>query len=324
MAARARPLIPGVAYRTGWSSSAFLLYAGAYVIVVSVVAVLTELAGDYGQPALVAWSALALFVLASIAFGLLRADEQVPAGLFAALALVVFSVWVGVTEEWLGLWPDDTDSFVPEDFAVGIPLLSIVVVAAGLAAIRLFAFPLLVLPTAAIAWYGLVYVLVSALPGSPGNDVQALVALLVGLGFVGAGLVLDRSARPAYAFWLHVVGGVAVMGGMFALRDEAWKWALLGLASLGFVPAGEYLRRSSYTVLGAFGFLTAGMYFIEKWLAGPPEFLFFPVSFFFGFGFDEATGSAAALATAGLGLGLFLGGLTLMRGWRLPRRSSSP
>jgi hypothetical protein len=326
MEARFRPLIPGIAFRTGWSSSAFLLYAGAYVIVGSVVSLLVALGGEgYGQLALVGWSAFAFLVLAFIALGLSRAGEDVPAGLFAVLALIVFGFWVGFTESWLDLWPQDTESFVPEDFEIGIPLLSILVVAAGLLAIRVFAFPLLMLPIAVTAWYGLAYVVISALPGSQGNDAQALVALLVGLGLVVAGIVLDRSARPAYALWLHVVGGVAVMGGMIALRDEAWKWALVALVSVGFVLVGEALRRSSYTVVGAFGFMTAGAYFVEKWFAAPPEFLSFPFSvFFFAFSFEEESRWSGGLATAFLGAVLFLGGIALARGWRPRRRSAAP
>src|SRR5687768_10663506 len=111
MAVRVRRLIPDVVFRTGWSSGAFLLYIGAYVIVASLLAALAT--SDEGQAALVGWSALATLIVGGAALAVLRAGEVVPAGLLSVLAVVVFGVWVGLTESWIGWWPDDTESFVP-------------------------------------------------------------------------------------------------------------------------------------------------------------------------------------------------------------------
>jgi hypothetical protein len=329
MAGRLRPLIPDIAFRTGWSSSAFLLYAGAYVIAASVVSLAAGLGdrSDVGDLKLVLFTGLLVILLAIVANALRRTGDRVPAGLFAVIALVMFGIWVGVTESWLGLWPDDTESFVPSDFEVGTPLLTILLVAAGLGEIQLFRFPLLVLPTAVAAWYGLVYLIVSAIPGSPEEDAHGMVALLVGLALVAAGIALDRLDRRPYAFWLHVVGGLAVLGGLVAmLHEDAWEWVLVGLVSVGYVVAAEVLGRSSYTVLGAGGFVFAGTYLIDKWLSSPPDFLLFPfpLAFFYLEAGGGGDGWSGATATAVLGGLLFVGGLGLERGWWLRRRSAAP
>lgn len=322
-----RPLIPDVAFRAGWSSSAFLLYAGAYLIAASVISMVADLSDrrDIGELKLVAYSGLLVVLMVVVANALRRTGDRVPAGLFAVIGLILFGVWVGLTESWLGIWPDDTESFVPSDFELGIPLLAVFLVAAGLGAIQLFRVPLLVLPIAVAAWYVLVYVVLSAFPGSPGEDAQGLVALVVGLLTVATGVSLDRMDRRLYAFWLHVVGGAAVMGGLIpVLGDSSWGMALFALIAVAFVVAAEVFGRSSYTVLGAVGFIYAGTYFIDKWFSSPPEILFFPFTFFF-FGFFEGGEDqwSGALASAFLGFIVFEAGFVLHRGW-LRGRTAAP
>jgi hypothetical protein len=181
-------------------------------------------------------------------------------------------------------------------------------------AVRIFRFPLLMLPVALVAWYGLVdNVLV--LIGVTSDDAEA-VAIAIGLLLVAVAVWLDRSDRAPYAFWPHVVGSVAAGGGILELLgDDDWAWALGGLISLVYIALARAFRRSSYTVIGALGVLAVGTYFIEKWYSS------ISLPFFF-----ESEGSSepawkAALGYIVLGLVLVVLGLLVDRGTRLgPRR----
>ena len=92
--------------RARWSSSSFLLYAGAFVVLVAAVALLSWLASEHSDGAFFGWSALVFFVIAVVAIGFEAAGERVTAGLFAFVSLVMFSIWVGSFEDLIGILDD--------------------------------------------------------------------------------------------------------------------------------------------------------------------------------------------------------------------------
>jgi hypothetical protein len=317
-AARLRALIPATAFRAGWSSSAFLFYAGTTVVVIALLFLIEAGNGEGDDFGLFGWATLALAATALTAAFLLRAGHAVLAGLAAFVGLIVFGVWVGAFLDWIGLLPEDREGLFAE-FEGGFLVLEALVVAAGIFALRVFRFPLLVLPVAAVLWYGLVDNL-SAL-FSAGVEGQSLLSALVGLLLVAGGIWIDRSGRAPYGFWLHVVGGLAIGGGLLELLDHgAWRWILLGLAALAFIAAAQVLARSSYAVIGAIGVLIVGGHFIEEWFSIPPPFPYFFFPFYFLFGEDggDSPEWEGFLAYIALGLILVALGLILERG--LPRR----
>jgi hypothetical protein len=320
-APRVRALLPPTAFRAGWSSSAFLFYFGAIVVVVALVFLIEAGNGQGDDFGLFGWATLAFAAAAVTAEVLRRAGHAVLAGLAAFVGLIPFGIWVGAFLDWVGWLPEDRDEAFGE-FEGGVVLLEGLIVAAGIYALRVFRFPLLVLPIAAVLWYALVDNL-SALFDA-GTDGQAALSAFVGLLLVAAGVWLDRTGRAPYGFWLHVVGGLAIGGGLIELLDHGtWRWILLGLAALAFIAASQVLGRSSYAVLGGLGVLIVGGHFIEEWwsIPAPLPYFFFPFYFFLseeGGGGPEWEGFLAYIV---LGLILVALGVLLERG--LPRRRAT-
>jgi hypothetical protein len=286
------------AVRARWSSSAFLLYAGGLTVLAATGGLLGALSNDYGHAAFVGWSALVLAGLSLLAAALRARGEAVAAGLFAVSAVVAFGVLVGSIESWLGWLAEENSPF--GGFHPGNLVLGLVIVAAALVSLRLFRFPLLVLVAAAVSWFFVTDLL------SNGGDLAA--AVTVGYGVVL--MVLAFAVDPVYGFWLHVVAGVTIGGGLlFYWHSNDTDWVLVAIAALVFVVLASRFRRSSYAVLGAIGLFLTTTHFVEKWFGFP----LFP--FFAGAG-DEAWGQAISYGV--LGLALMLLGLWLARDERRP------
>jgi hypothetical protein len=101
-----------------------------------------------------------------------------------------------------------------------------------------------------------------------GDDAHAVAVILVGLGFVALGRSMDAGGPSPRAFWLHLVGGVSVGGGvLWFLHTEDWHWVIVALVALAYISAARVLLRSSYAVLGAIGLTAVASYFIEKWFS---------------------------------------------------------
>jgi hypothetical protein len=316
-AARERALLPATAFRAGWSGSAFLFYFGAVIVVIALLFLIEAGSGEGDDFGLFGWATLAFAVSALTAGFLRRVGHAVLAGLAAFVGLIVFGVWAGAFLDWIGLLPEDSDEAFGE-FEGGVLVLEILILAAGIVALRIFRFPLLVLVVATVLWFGLVDNL-SAL-FSAGTDGQAALSAFVGLLLVAAGVWLDRSGRAPYGFWLHVVGGLAIGGGLLELLDHGtWRWILLGVIALVFIAAAQVLARSSYAVLGGIGVLIVGGHFIEEWFSVPAPLPYFFIPFsLFGEGDSNAPEWEGFLAYVVLGLIIVAHGLALERG--LPRR----
>jgi hypothetical protein len=191
----------------------------------------------------------------------------VVAGLLAVVAVFVWGLLVGSFLDLIGWLPDpDAGSFFNEGLALDVMLLEALVLAGGGYALRRFRFPLLVLPLAAVSWYAAVDLLEGVLGG--GNTATALLALAVGLFFVLFATALDNGGHHPYAFWLHVVGGISVGGGvLWFWHEHTWEWLLVMLVSLVYIAVSRALGRSSYAVLGAAGLFGTATYFIERWFS---------------------------------------------------------
>ncbi len=313
-----RAWIPERAFFAIWSSSAFLFYLGTLVVLSATLWLLESLNGPGSDLGLVGWASLALAALVAVALLLRRAEMPILAGLAAVAGLIVFAVWVGAVEDWFGFAPEESGSFFQREFEAPLLVIEALIVAAGLAAVRVFRFPLLMLPVALVTWYGLVDN-VSLLAGDPTDDTHAVFAIVFGLLLVAAGVWLDRTDRAPYALWPHVVGSVAAGGGILELLgSDDWAWALGGLISLVYIASARVFVRSSYAVIGAIGILAVGTYFIEKWYS------FISIPFFFeGEGSSEATWKGP-LGYILLGLVLVVLGLLVDRGTRYRARRVSP
>ena len=240
--------------RARWSSSSFLLYAGAFVVLFAGVGLLSWLASEHSDGAFFGWSALVFFVLAVIAIGFEAAGERVTAGLFAFVSLIMFSVFIGSFEDLIGILDAGDGAF--EGFRWGLLLFDLVIITASLILLARFRFPLLVLPAVFLSWFFLVDLV------SGGGDWSAIVSIIVGFFLMLVGAGVDR----IYGFWIHFVAALAIGGGFIYLwHGSTWEWILIGLIALIFFLLAGGLDRSIYSVLGAIGLFLAWTYFVERW-----------------------------------------------------------
>jgi hypothetical protein len=240
--------------RAGWTSSSFLAYTGALTVLAASIWLESILSGDYGSAAFVGWSALVFGGAAVCALGFRLAARPLLAGLFAFVSVALFGVFVGALESWFGWLPKN---FSPlGGFHWGLLLLELVILIAALWALRWFRHPLLVLAAAGVGWYFVADLL------SSGGNWSAWVSILYGLCLLPAALSMNR----VYGFWLNVVCGLTIGGGLLWFWHVSdWDFVLIALVGLLYVFFGGAARRSSWAVLGAFGLLLTTVHFVDKW-----------------------------------------------------------
>jgi hypothetical protein len=256
------------AIRAGWTSASFLVYTGALTVLAAAVWLTSILSDRYAPAAFVGWAVLVFACAALCAFAFRRAARPLLAGLFAFVSVPLFGIFIGALEDWFGWLPDD---FSPlRGFPAGLLLLEVVVVAYALWALRVFRHPLLVLAAAGVGWYFVTDVL------SSGGNWSAWVSILYGLCLLLAAVATNR----VYGFWLHVVSGLTIGGGLLWFwHTSDWNFILIALVGLAYIFFGGALRRSSWTVLGAVGLFLTTVHFVDKWFGSlNPFFLLFGVS----------------------------------------------
>jgi hypothetical protein len=285
--------------RAGWTSSSFLVYAGALMALVAAFAWQAVISDERSQGAFAGWSALFFAVALGLALFFRAGGRPLVAGLFAFVAVGLFGVMVGAFFSWFGWLSNKKSPF--GGFHWGDLGLELLVLLAALVALRMFRFPLLVAVAAVAGWFFVTDVL------SSGGNWSATVTLLVGIALFFIGLGFAGDSRP-YGFWVHVVAGLTVGGALlYWWHSGDTEWALIIVTGLVYIAIGAAARRSSYTVLGAIGLaLATGHYSVA------PFFDFFRAG--------EATRpSSWQVPVAYLCLGLFL----VLVGMLLHRRRSA-
>jgi hypothetical protein len=288
--------------RAAWSSVSFLFYAGALTVLVSALWLLSILSDHYGTAAFSGWAALVLLFAYACAFSFRRAGRPLLAGLFAFVSIPIFVVFAVALEDWFGWLPKDTSPL--HGFHLGLILIEILVVIHALWDLSLFKVPLLVLAAAGGGWYLVTDVL------SSGGSWSATVSIVFGLVL----LRFARAANPVYGFWLHVVAGLTIGGGVLWLwHTSDIDWIVIAIVGVLYVWLGGALERSSWTVLGAFGLFLSTTHYIDEWFG---SLGLFP---FFGLGEPPKHDWARPIGYAVLGFVFLLLGLALER-----RRRAAP
>jgi hypothetical protein len=290
------------AVRVPWSHASFLAYLGGITILAAVLAFLSIESGEHGAGGLVGWSALAFAILAALAFLSKRNGRLVTAGLYALSAVAAFVVSFGALLDWFG-WLPDTSGSPFRGFRFWLLVLELSLVVSAAVALRIFRFPLLVLVVAASAWF-FVTDLVSG-----GGSWSAIVTIAYGLALLAVAVGYDNDGSRIYGFWLHVVAGVTIGGGLlWFFHDGDFDWIVIGVAALVYILLGDRLLRSSWVVLAAWGLFQVTTHFAEKWVdVGifaffPFGFLLFPFLGVSGFGQRRGHEWVAPLWYAALGL----------------------
>jgi hypothetical protein len=270
------------AVRVPWSHASFLAYTGGITILGAVLAFLSIESGEHGAGAFVLWSALVFAILATLAFLSRWNGRLVTAGLYALSAVAAFVVFFGALLDWFGWLPDLNNGSAFRGFRFWLLVLELSIVVASAVALRVFRFPLLVLVVAASGWFFVTDLI------SGGGDWSAIVTIAYGLALLAVAVGYDSGGSRSYGFWLHVVAGLTIGGGLlWFFHDGDWDWVVIGIAALAYILLGDRLLRSSWVVLAAWGLLQVTTHFAAKW-AAIGVFSYFPLGIvlfpFLGFG----------------------------------------
>jgi hypothetical protein len=260
--ATAEPAVP----KPVWTTSGFVLYAGAFTVLLGSAASLVYLESQFGDAAFVGWTLLPLVVLFVIAHAFRMRGEWIPAGLFIFVDLVVWLVFLGALLAWWGWLPEELDF---DGWHWGVWLMIVIGIVTAFVDLAIFRFPLLILFPPVLGWFLVVDVL------SGGGDWATVLTLIVGLVYLGIGSALDGGASRTYGFWVHVVAGVLIGGALLQWWNSSdTDWALVAVTGLVFVAVARGTGRSSWAVLGVLGILMAATYFVTQW-SGLDELPFF-------------------------------------------------
>jgi hypothetical protein len=241
-----------------WTTSSFLLYAGAATVLGAAGGALSYLSAQYGDAAYAGWAALVLVALYAIADGFHRRDRWLAAGVFAFASVIAWAAFVAAVWTWFGwLSSNSTPSSSPfHGFSVARLSLELLVLLAAWSDRRRFRFPFIALISTVVGWLFVTDLV------SDGGTWSVVVTLLVGLAYFAAG---SASNEPS-AFWLQLVAGVLIGGSLlYWWHSSDWQWALISVAGLAYVAIAERTRRSSWAVLAALGLLAAATHFAVEW-----------------------------------------------------------
>jgi hypothetical protein len=262
------------AARAPWSYASFLAYFGGVTILVAMLSFLAVEGQEHAAGAFVGWALLVFAILSGLAFATRRNGRLVTAGLYALSAVAAFVVLFGALLDWLGWLPDISHASVFQGFRFWLLVLELSAVAAAVVALRIFRFPLLVLAAAGSAWFFVTDLI------SGGGDWSAVVTIAYGVALLGFALGVDTGGSRVYGFWLHVVAGLTIGGGLLWFFHEGdWDWVAIGIAALLYIVLGDRLLRSSWVVIAAYGLLQVTTHFAEKW-ADLTFLFYFPFGFF--------------------------------------------
>jgi hypothetical protein len=291
--------------RAPWSTAAFLVYLGGFTILFAIIELLSITSDEHGAGGFVFWSALVLAVLSALAFLSKRTGHFITAGLFALPSVAAFVVFLGAVLDWFGWLPhlEDREDRIFEGFHFWWLVLELSTVVAAAVALRIFRLPLLVFVVAGSTWLFVTDLI------SGGGGWSAIVTIAYGLVLLAVAVSFDAGASRIYGFWLHVVSGLTIGGGLlWFFHDGDFDWILIAIAALLYIALGDRLMRSSWAVLAAWGFLQVTTHFAEKWsdLGFLAYFFLFP--FFGGDDYSESYEHmwAGPLAYAVVGL-VFIG-----------------
>jgi hypothetical protein len=272
------------AIRVPWTSASFLVYTGALTVLASGLWLDSILSDRYSAAGFVGLAVLVFVFAAACALACKSAGRPLLAGLFAFVSVAFFAVAIGAIEDWWGWLSHDSPL---HGFHWSLLLLELLTLIAALRALRIFRHPLLALAVAGVAWYFVTDVL------SSGGNWSAWVSLLYGLVL----LMIAGGVNRVYAFWLHVVSGLAIGGALLWFWHESdWNFILIGLFGLVYILFGAGRTRSSWTVLGALGLFLTTVHFVDKWFGDVN-----PLSLIFGIGEEPKHDWARPLGFAVLG-----------------------
>jgi hypothetical protein len=192
-----------------------------------------------------------------------RKHLALPAGITAALAIVMVPLAVYGVQHMLGFWPLG-GSRAYRDYHTIIDwrwlIMELVTLAAGLIALWRYRLAFMVMPIAVTLWY-MSMDLAPFLFGGEGlfSDVRKFVSIWFGLAMTLVAFWVDVRSRDSkdsrdYAFWLYIFGVLTFWGGLSSLNSnsELNKLIYCGI-NLVMITVGAALSRRVFAVFGGLG-----------------------------------------------------------------------
>jgi hypothetical protein len=264
-----------VAPRAGarFSGTHMLYYLGGMLAIGAASLFATLAVEALGMGALLVLSLLYALFAVALAAQLEKRGLGIPAGIFATLAIALVPLAAYALQHALGFWADGASAQHYRDFHRWIDwrwlLMELATVAAGVALLRRFRYPFLVMPIAVSLWYmGMDIVPALVMQAGEGGDwfggaaweLRKTISLVFGLVMLLLAFLVDLRSRHDrdYAYWLYLFGLLTFCGALSMIGSGRLSGKLVYLAiHFGLVFAGAVLGRRMFAVFGGIGIAVA-------------------------------------------------------------------
>jgi hypothetical protein len=222
-----------------------------------------------GMGALLGLSLLYALFVVMLAAQLEKRGFDVPAGIFATLAVALVPLAVYALQHVLGFWADGVRAEHYRDFHRWIDwrwlLMELATVEAGVALLRRFRYPFLVMPIAVSLWYmGMDIVPALVMQAGDSGDwfggaaweLRKTISLVFGMVMLLLAFLVDLRSRQGrdYAYWLYLFGLLTFCGAVSMMGSGRLSGKLAYLAiHFGLVFVGAVLGRRMFAVFAGIG-----------------------------------------------------------------------
>lgn len=193
-----------------------------------------------------------------------RKHLALPAGISAALAVVMIPLAVYGAQHALGLWPADASTtWAYRDYHTRIDwrwlMMEFTTLAAGVIAVWRYRLPFLLMPVAVTLWY-MSMDLSPLLFGGDASDFfsnqRKLVSTCFGFLMTLIAFWVDVRSRQTkdFAFWLYIFGVLTFWGGLTSMESNSELGKFMYFCvNLTLIAVGAALSRRVFAVFGGVG-----------------------------------------------------------------------
>lgn len=182
---------------------------------------------------------------------------EIPAGILAALAVVMTPLAIFFAQMALGYWGEGR---AYRDYHVFIDwrwlLMELGTLAAGAVLLWRYRYPFMLMPIAVTLWYMSMDLAPFLFDGARDWELRKFVSLWFGLAMVLVAFWVDLRSRFSrdYAFWLYLFGVLAFWGGLSLMDSGSELGKLLYcLVNVAMILVGAVLGRRVFAVFGGLG-----------------------------------------------------------------------